>query len=443
MRTRGLLAILIATACALGALAPLTAGGAALSPIPGPSEAPVEWRAIVLKGASMPELDGTEESRLEVLAIHGEHLGPIPFQVDEVLPDGQYALPDGPHPVTDDSPGILDRDDEVAMMLSDFGERAGTAARANLPPGALQIEAADPVTGERRYAYIASVAAPRRSTVSYMRYDPALERIDGASYQMTFLSDFPVGLALRSEEGELSPNLISGTQVRVTARVLMFFTMHFGAYGVKNRVLAWRAGPIRVIRRVSHSVKLIFGIQSPWVVSSEVFYRDYSEDSFVAWVPWVPRLFFGDVRVRTWLDFVGLDSFSLSWSGMEGPPLSIGEPDAKTVARIQRDPPYTRWLVLRGDGKIIIQTFMPSPDFDIVRAQLYYCDGRSASDASDECTGATLRIGYLMTGWQDLSAGTHRLKSVLIVLPADADPHQVASQLATSPAITVSPLSGR
>lgn len=443
-RSSWLFATLIATACALVPSRPLASPPPAHSPVQVPSrQAPPEWRAIVLKGAEMPQLEGSRESHLQVLAIHRGHVAPIPFQVDEVLPNGEYALPDGPDPVADDSPGILDRDDQVAMMLSDLGECADTAESAKLPTGALQIEAADPVTGERRYAYIASVASPRRSPVSYMKYNPSLGRVDGASYQMTFMSDFPVGLVLRRADGRLSPNLIHDTQVRVSARVMMFFRLHFGAHGVRNRVLAWDAGPIRVIRRVSHSVKLIFGIRSPWVVSSEVFYRDYTEDSFVARVLWVPRVFFGDVRVRTWLDFVGLDGFNLSWSGMDGAPLAIGEANANTIARLQRDPPHTRWLALRGDGKTIVQTFMPSPDLDIVRPQLYYCDGPVASDASYGCDDATLRIGYLMAGWQNLSSGTHRLESLLIVLPADADARQINRQLATPPSVTVTPLSDR
>lgn len=403
----------------------------------------VEWRAIVLKGDAMPKLEGAQESHLEVLAIHRGRIAPIPFQVDEVLPSGLYALPDGPEPLSDDSPGILDGDDEVAMMLSDLGERVETADEADLPPSSLQIEATDPVTGERRYAYIASVGNPRRSPASYVSYDPALDRVDGAGYQMTFRGDFPVGLALRNSDGALSPNLITGTQVRVAARVLMFFTMHFGASGVRNRVLAWHAGPIRVIRRVSHSVKLLFGIRSPSVVSSEIFYRNYSDDSFVARVLWVPRVFFGDVRVRTWLDFVGLNGFELSWSGMDGSPLAIGETNASTVARIQRDPPHVRWLALRGGDKMMIQTFMPSPDLAVVRPQLYYCDGAPVSGASYECSGATLRIGYLMTGWQNLSAGTHRMQSLLMVLPEDTNPYQVALQLARPPTVTVTAADAR
>ena len=88
---------------------------------------------------------------------------------------------------------------------------------------------------------------------------------------MTFRGDFPIGLALSDGRGNLSPSLIEGSQVQVTAQVLMLFRLRLNANGVANHVLAWHGGPIRLIRRVSHSVKLIFGIKSPSVLSEEIF----------------------------------------------------------------------------------------------------------------------------------------------------------------------------
>jgi hypothetical protein len=401
------------------------------------------WRAIVFKGSMLPALVGGPESHLEVLTLHDGRLAPIPFQIDEVLPDGRYALPDGPEPLADDSPGILDRDDEIAMMLSDLGDRASPPPR-ELPADAFEIETLDSASGTRRYAYIAAVQSPRLNPVSYVRYDSAESRIDGGSYRMTFRGDFPIGLELKDSRGKLSPSLIEGSQVQVTARVLILFKLRLSANGVTNSVMAWHGGPIRLIRRVSHSVKLIFGIESPRVLSDETFYRDYAEDSFVARVLWVPRLFFGDVQVRTWLDFVGLDGFALSWPRMEWRRLVPEPKSAALAAEIRDDPPEVKWLALKGGGKIVMQTFTPSPDLATLRRQLYYCDGAAAADTSrhtpSACAGDALQIGYLMTGWENLAAGTHRVNSVLMVLPDGAAPDEVAHKLATPPLVNVRPL---
>jgi len=425
-----LVALVLAAACAV----------CVASPAPADSLNPT-WRTIVLKGAAMPQLLGSPESRLEVLALHDGRLAPIPFQVDEVLPDGRYALPDGPEPLADNSPGILDRDDELAMMLSDLGDRASPPPH-ELPADALEIETADSTSGARRYAYIAAVSSPHLSPVSYVSYDSVHSSIDGGSYRMTFRGDFPIGLALKDGRGNLSPSLIEGSQVQVTARVLMLFKLRLSANGVTNSVMAWHGGPIRLIRRVNHSVKLIFGIKSPPVLSEETFYRDRAEDSFAARVLWVPRLFFSDVGVSTWLDFVGLDDFALSWTGREWQSLETEARSALAV-EVSRDPPEVKWLALRGGGKVVMQTFTPSPDFATLRRQLYYCDGAATPDTSrhtsSACTGDALQIGYLMTGWENLAAGAHRVNSVLMVLPDGAAPDAVVRELAIAPLVNVRP----
>jgi hypothetical protein len=400
------------------------------------------WRTIVIKGAAVPQLVGGPESHLEVLALHDERVAPIPFQVDEVLPDGRYALSDGPAPLADDSPGILDRNDEIAMMLSDLGDRASSPP-SELPRDALEIETVEAASGAHRYAYIAAVPSPRLSPVSYVSYDSAHSSVEGGSYRMTFRGDFPIGLALKDGRGNLSPSLIEGSQVQVTARVLMLFKLRLSANGVINRVLAWRGGPIRLIRRVSHSVKLTFGIKSPPVLSEEIFYRDRAEDSFAARVLWLPRLFFNEVRVCTWLDFVGLDGFALSWTGMEWQSLEPGTKSAVAV-EVSRDPPDVKWLALKGSGKVVMQTFTPSPDFSTLRRRLYYCDGAAAADvsrqATSECEGGALQIGYLITGWENLAPGTHRVNSLLMVLPDSAEPDAVARELEIAPVVNVRPI---
>jgi hypothetical protein len=274
------------------------------------------WRTIVLKGATVPQLIGSFRSHLEVFALHDGHLTPIPFQVDKLLPNGRYVLPDGPEPAADDGRQILGRDDEIAMMLSDLGDHASPPPR-ELPSDALEIEVLDTARGTRRYAYIAAVPSPRLSRISYVRYDPALNTVEGESYRMTFRADFPTGLVLRDNDGNFSPSLIENSQLQVTARILRLFKLRLGVKGMTSRVVGWHQGPIRLIRRVSHSVKLIFGIKTPPVLSEEIFYRDRAKDSLVARVPWMPRLFFAHVRLRAWFDFNRPDGLSLSWPGDE------------------------------------------------------------------------------------------------------------------------------
>src|SRR5437016_2509917 len=81
---------------------------------------PRTWQPLIVKGSQVAALVGMRIDGIEVLAMGRTGLEPIPFQVDEVLPDGRYALPDGPDPVADDSPGIVDPNDEIVLMISDM-----------------------------------------------------------------------------------------------------------------------------------------------------------------------------------------------------------------------------------------------------------------------------------------------------------------------------------
>ena len=54
--------------------------------------------------------------------------------------------------------------------------------------------------------------------------------------------------------------------------------------------------------------------------------------------------------------------------------------------------------------------------------------------------GAALQIGYSMTGWENLAAGTHRIDSVLMVLPDSEEPDAVVRQLAMKPVVSVRPM---
>ncbi len=83
---------------------------------------PRTWQPLILKGASLTQLLGQRIDRLEVLAVGHGKLEPIPFQVDQALPGGSLALGEEAEPSADDSSGVLERDDELVMMVSDLGE---------------------------------------------------------------------------------------------------------------------------------------------------------------------------------------------------------------------------------------------------------------------------------------------------------------------------------
>ncbi len=195
-----------------------------------------------------------------------------------------------------------------------------------------------------------------------------------------------------------------------------------------------------MIRRVSHSVKLLLGIRSPEVTSEEFFYRDYVEAPFTARISWVPRMLFDDVRVRIYLDYIGLHNFRLTWSGNNGPPIRIGDRLSEHLLEDAKEPrAEAYWLALRGGGKLLLQTFVRSPGLVAVDPQIYFRerDPASVSGLPDASDGEAPEIGYLMTGWQNLPKGAHRLTPLMVILSDGYSLDASLKELAVPPTIRV------
>ncbi len=409
--------------------------------LPGAAFAsPRTWQPLILKGAQIAPLLGRSEGQLEVLAVHGGRLEPIPFQVDEVLPDGRYALPNGPEPTKDPSPGILHARDEVVMMISDLGPRA--APGIGLPEAALEIEVKDPLGGGDRYAYVAAEPRPRRSSVRYVQYDAPDERIEADHYRIGLTHGVPTDYRPQSHRGEGGPGILDKFKTRARAKIFGIFRFRLNENDVQNRLLAWRAGPVRVIRRVKHSLRLLFNIRSPEVESHNFFYRDYVENPFKVRLPWIPRLFFRDSRARLDFDFIDLGGYAFSWSGMKVPPLQIG--DLKGEHALEAEDPPVDWIAVSGHGRVLVQTLAPSPDLQKLDRRLYFHDDPEKPDPPENVRGEHPGIGYLITGWERLGSGVHKLDLLLLGATGDYDPAMLVEELKTPPAVEVHPaLSGQ
>lgn len=397
---------------------------------------PRSWQPLLVRGAQIPQLIGQRNSRFEVLVAHGATLEPIPFQIDEVATDGTYALPDGPEPTVDETPGVLDSADEIAMMVSDLDGRAPRGAV--LPPGAVELQIVDPLGGPARYVYIAAVDAPERNPTSYITYDPASGSIETDSYRLGFTNDIADDFTLQNRKGQHLPNMIDRFKVRMRARVLGLFHISLSENDVSNRVLAWKAGPIRVIKRVSHSVDIFPGISSSESMSDDFFYRDYFENPFTVDFPALPDALFGDIEVRVDFDFTDLSGYQLLWSGMRTAPIKIGDIRAENVLADDHATAIS-WIAFRGHGRTTVQTLAPVADLSDIKRRIYFRDETGASETAAASRAHSRGVGYVMTGWETMARGAHSLDSLLITAPGDYDPEVMFRELHSPPVVRETP----
>jgi hypothetical protein len=325
------------------------------------------------------------------------------------------------------------------MMIADLGERAPPSAR--LPTDAVEIAVNDPLGGPPRYAYLAMDARPELSPLRYVDYDAAKNSIDTDHYRFRYVHGVPSDYAPQSRRHENGPNLLDRFKIRVRATVLGWFHFNVNEDKVDNRLLAWKVGPVRTVRLLTHSVRVVFGIRSPEVTNYDFFYRDCVENPFRVRFPWVPRILFGDIQVRMDLDFTGLDGFTISWSRMSGGPSKIGDPKLAKMAK--SDPPRIEWIALRGGGRMIIQTIAPTSDLELLDRRLYFRDDPNTPDPPERVRGEHPGIGYAMTGWENLASGSHTLVSMLIDAPEDYDADILLREYATPPRLTIRAIGAR
>lgn len=399
--------------------------------VPRAIASPRVWQPLILRGIQIQPLLDTRVDRLEVLAVHGGKLEPIPFQVDAVLPNGMFVLPQGSLPSTGHSVPTVGDSDELVIMMFDLGERA--AAPVNLPEGALEIAVADPLGGPERYAYIAATRHPRLSTVRYVDYDPESEGIETEHYRLGFKRELPDDFRLQDHRGEQTKNLINGFELRGEVTVLSWLRFRLTESDIDSRLLAYRVGPVRVIRRLGHRFRVFLGFHSPEVSTVEFFYRDFAQAPFTMRLPLHRLLRRIDGRIA--MDFINLDGFSLLASGLNTP-IEIDDEPAVRPITVLADAPAADWLALRGDRRLMMETFAPSEELSLIERRLYY-SARPPRGPEQPVAAVPAAVGIQTTGWERLSRGPHRFNPLLISAPVSYGAERVIEEASTAPVVTV------
>ena len=211
---------------------------------------------VVIKGEKFPALLGSELAHLGLFAFKNSGLAPIPFQIDEKTPSGEYVFTEGEKKNSDPQPDF-DANDELVFMAKDAGDRTDSF---NLPGlvKAYEIEISDPRGRGRAWAYLGLFTSPpARSPVDYVQQkylpetDSYLIEASNYAYSSPARAVYYDYLALRQPDGSLGPDLVD--QLKIRGKVFIFFgrvkiPFNFDQL-VHSRITAWKDGAVRVIKR--------------------------------------------------------------------------------------------------------------------------------------------------------------------------------------------------
>ncbi len=385
--------------------------------------------AIQLDANAVPSLHGAAQSELSLFACRPT-CAPIPWQLDERDAAGRFALDYGPEPTADTPAYVLDDNDVILFMASDAGVRATLDGHAaGLPQAAtaaVKIELSDPRTAWRGWVYLLRFAhgAPQ-SAVAYVHYDPAIDRITGARVALGFENGTPRFLGLMRADGRAPDNLLDRMKVRASARFLWgLVAVERTEDDVQSQFVAWRQGPIRVIRRQRLWVRLGWGLRTPIFGSDTYFYRDFAELPVSLQLNFAPRVLFAGIEVHAVLDFRDLGGWEIETPAPGG--AVLGNPRARITGHmtaekraLSRHP--GEWFALRGPDVTLLNVLAVSPSLASVDRRLVYRESAEVNDPPESQRGEMPGIGYTLTRWGRIGSGAHWFASNSYALPPEQD----------------------
>jgi hypothetical protein len=358
------------------------------------------WEVVTVEGREFPAAFRVAGGRLTMWRSKGGALEPMPFQVDERDRNGQLALPDGPQPSHDESPEVFDDNDLLVFVARDLGEHATIA-------GAAEVQVTDPLTGTSRWAYVRVDAGAPADPHADVDYDPATHTVRARRYSLTMGTHTATGFRFMNGNHVYGRNLLDRMKARVTARVLWgLLQFRRNEDDVTATLMAWKAGPVRLVQRTQLGISIGYGLSPPKIVAEESYTADASESPIIVQLPFDLRYVFGDLTVQLFLDFDGLQDARIFAAGREPVPIGCDQaaPDINGIA--------TSWFGVTGVDGTFIHALRLSPTMETVHRALYAVADRAA-DPPERVPGNCPGVGYTLTNWAGMGHGTHQIDMVI------------------------------
>ena len=141
---------------------------------------------MTIRGHELPQVHGTPNRRLSLMAVRGGKLIPIPFQIDEFDRTGLIWIPGANKAPAEGKPDFLDDFDELVFMFRDGGRETYDPARHGRVDGRVLHEIRlDSPRNDPRYVYL-MLDNSLRSEADYVQADLKAGRIETTVLEMTY-----------------------------------------------------------------------------------------------------------------------------------------------------------------------------------------------------------------------------------------------------------------
>jgi hypothetical protein len=351
-------------------------------------------RVVKISGVQLAAASAMELSSLSVMRVEKGRFVPVAYQFDEMDQKGMVWFEDSGFELAG-SPGQLDADDQLLMMLTDAGPRA---------PEGLKPEQGEVVAGlnvaDDCHFYLVR-GNSERSDNYYVAHDIDSGETRTALYQLDVDPDNELNwhhLGYRGYQGEGS--IIDTLKMRMSAGVLSRFTrMTLDNHNLRPKRVGFSAGPIRSVMHLRTRVVLA-GIPVMTIQVQAMRYASHYEAHTYAKIPDLYRATLKEPEVSVTVDGndqIGAAVYTANF--VDNPVIVNGKADDQAFAdqTLSMD---ANWILFDSKRDFALLTHLTVPD-ELMETPLalIYQDDASLAVEPEQFPGQLPNLGYSLQGW--------------------------------------------
>jgi hypothetical protein len=255
-----------------------------------------------------------------------------------------------------------------------------------------EIQIVDPLRNRTAFAYLVVGERPPATDRGYVAYAPGADLVTTAAYRVGLFGALPPYLAL-SLAGPPGPNLIDGLRLRAEAT----FVANLAHWTLNERdgrheLIAWKAGPVRAIRRSRHHVAVGFGINLTAGTAHTYFYPRHVVGPGSLKLPFSPSVFFRDITAFGGADGRDLRGWRYHATGTPPEGLAVDGRMDETERAFRSD---GEWFVLAHEREaLLFVTRMSENLAQVVHLGLVYRDDAATPAPPEDQPGTVPLVGY-------------------------------------------------
>ncbi len=392
---------------------------------------------VIVRGSDLKEHLNKSIPLMRLYALKDGKMQPVPFQIDEITDDENWVLPyKSPYIsekmsskaklIKDDPPEVMDENDELVFMITDVGGKAEPAVWPSGWLSADEITLTDPLTGDRAWVYLFSFAEPRDlSPVDYVEYrlpEDTKDRMYSDNYLIGFSHEVPITHDyLGFHDGV---NLIDRMRMRMHMRFFYFIKFERTENDFESNVWQYKDGPVRAVRMVRSSVRLIRNFQSPSMSNETLYYSNACVMPIRIGMPTINVGIINEAFVDSGGDWRDLYGWKVRLSSDERWLTVDGKMD-EVEKNIETRP--ARWIILKGDKKAIIIFAYFVRDYGL-DTEFHYIDDDVTPNPPEFHPAQVPYVGFHIYGLEQVRGKFH-LNNIIFYLNGEYSEQELMSAM--------------